>query len=156
MTKELKQEYTLRVSQANKSQMIVILYDLIIEYTKEAEEAGDDRKLFGEAIRKIRGCLNELMLSLNFQYELAQPLFQLYLYVNRESARAERKNSIECLEHIRMVISGLREAYEEVSRQDTSGPVMENTQSVYAGLTYGKNTLNENLSNQGVDRGFLV
>lgn len=156
MTKELKQEYTLRVSQANKSQMIVILYDLIIEYTKEAESAGDDRKLFGEAIRKIRGCLNELMLSLNFQYELAQPLFQLYLYVNRESARAERKNSIECLEHIRMVISGLREAYEEVSRQDTSGPVMENTQSVYAGLTYGKNTLNENLSNQGVDRGFLV
>lgn len=156
MTKELKQEFTRRVTQANKSELTVILYDLILEYLSEAEAARDVRMEFREAVRKVRGCLNELMTSLNFEYELAQPLLQLYLYSNRELARADLKNSTDCLEHVRMVITGLREAFLQVSGQDTSGPVMENTQTVYAGLTYGRNTLNEDLTNHGVDRGFLV
>lgn len=34
--------------------------------------------------------------------------------------------------------------------------VMENVQTVYAGLTYGRNNLNENLADQGINRGFRV
>ena len=35
------------------------------------------------------------------------------------------------------------ESFEQVAKQDTSGAVMANTQQIYAGLTYGKGTLNE-------------
>lgn len=53
-------------------------------------------------------------------------------------------------------MSKLHDAYEKVGEQDTSGPIMENTQTVYAGLTYGKNTLTENLYDQGSNRGFRI
>ena len=156
MTRELKQQYTLRISQANKTQMIVILYEMLLVYVEEARVAHEqgDRAGFKEGIRKARGCVKELMESLHFEYEPARNLLQLYLYVSQELTRADIHNRTEELEHIRQVIEKLHGAYEEISKQDTSGPVMENTQTVYAGLTYGKNTLTENLADQGSSRGF--
>ncbi len=158
MTKELKQQFTLRISQANKTELVVILYEMLLIYLDEAKEAQGkgDRSGFREGIRKARGCLKELMSSLHFEYALAGNLFQLYLYANRELARAEVRSSLEGLQHVRTVIEKLCKAYQEISSQDISGPVMTNTQSVYAGLTYGKNTLTENLTYQGGERGFRV
>ncbi|MDD6491753.1 MAG: flagellar protein FliS [Firmicutes bacterium] len=156
MTKELKQQYTLKITQANKTQLVVILYEMLLIYLDEAQKAHEEnsREGFREGIRKARGCLKELMASLHFEYEPAMNLLQLYLYANRELARADIRNSLKELDHVRMVMTRLHEAYAAISNQDTSGPVMENTQTVYAGLTYGKTALTENLSDQGSSRGF--
>ncbi len=158
MTKELKQEYTRRITQANKTQLITILYEMLLIYVEEAADAykKEDRRGFREGIRKARGCINELMESLNFDYELAMNFLQLYLYVNRELVRAEVRNAEEPLENVNQVIKGLHEAYVKLDEMDASGPVMENVQTVYAGLTYGRNNLNENLADQGINRGFRV
>jgi flagellar protein FliS len=158
MTRELKQEFTLRITQANKTQLITILYEMILLYVDEAEGAleQEDQSGYKSAIRKIRGCMNELTASLNFEYELAQNLLQLYLYVNRELVQASVHNQKENLEHIRMVIGELRNAYKKIEDQDQSGPVMGNTQTVYAGLTYGKNTLTENITDPASNRGFFA
>ncbi len=156
MTKELKQQFTLKITQANKTQLIVILYEMLLAYLDEAEAAYDDhdRPGFREAIRKAEGCLKELMSSLHFEYEPALNLLQLYLYANRELVKADIRNSREELSHVKKIIKKLHEAYEIVSRQDESDPVMANTQTVYAGLTYGKGSLTENLADQGSSRGF--
>ena len=158
MTTELKQEYTLRITQANKTQLITILYEMVLLYVDEAEDAldADNKMEFKSAVRKIRGCIDELTASLNFDYELAQNFSQLYLYVNRELVKASSHYDKENLEHIRFVIGKLHEAYEQIENQDTSGPVMGNTQTVYAGLTYGRNTLTENLADPAANRGFRV
>ena len=158
MTKELKQEYTLKITQANKTQLITILYEMLLIYSDEAKEACcmENREGFREGIRKARGCVNELLTSLNFDYELAMNFMQLYLYVNRELARAEVRNIIEPLENVDKIIKQLHGAYEKLGTMDNSGPVMENVQTVYAGLTYGRNNLIENLADQGSDRGFRV
>lgn len=156
MTKELKQQFTLKITQANKSQLVVILYEMLLAYLEEAREAyeKDDRINFREGIRKSRGCLNELMASLHFEYEPAMNLLQLYLYANRELARADIRNSTKEIEQVEKIMKKLHGAYEEISRQDSSDSVMSNTQTVYAGLTYGKNTLTESLAYQGSERGF--
>ena len=156
MTKELKQKYTLKITQANKTQLITILYEMLLIYAQEAEEAYDreDRMEFRESIRKARGCVNELLGSLNFEYGLAANFLQLYLYVNRELIKAEVQNQKAPLENAEKVIRGLHGAYEKLEVMDTSGPVMQNVQTVYAGLTYGRNHLNENLADQGINRGF--
>lgn len=157
MVNELKQEYTRRITQANKTQLIVILYEMFLTYTKDAREVWQDSRAdFRENIRKARGCLDELMASLDFQYEIAMNLLQLYLYANRELIHADIRNNPEKLEEADKVIRNLHEAYAQIAAQDTSVPVMENAQTIYAGLTYGKNTLTENLSDQGIDRGFRV
>lgn len=158
MTKELKQQFTLRITQANKTELIVILYDMILAYVEEAKEAQaeENRAAFHDAIRKIRGCNQELIASLNLEYEPAMNLLSLYIYVNRELVHADVRNDIEPLNHVVMVISGLKEAYEIIASQDKSGAVMQNTQTIYAGLTYGKGDLTENLADQGANRGFLA
>ena len=156
MTTELKQEYTLRITQANKTQLITILYEMVLTYIDEAEDAlaADNKAEFKNAVRKIRGCMDELTASLNFDYELAHSFLQLYLYVNRELVKASSHYEKENLEHVRLVIGPLHKAYEQIENQDTSGPVMGNTQAVYAGLTYGRSTLTENLADPAVNRGF--
>lgn len=156
MTKELKQQLTLKISQANKTQLIIILYEMVLLYTEESRQAwhAGDRSAFREAIRKTRGCMNELMSSLHFEYEPAWNLLQLYLYINRELARADVHHETESLDHIDLIIKKLHDAYQSISKQDASEPLMANAQAVYAGLTYGKRALTESLTNQGIDRGF--
>lgn len=158
MTRELKQEYTLRITQANKTQLITILYEMILIYVGEARDAHGKGKRadFRNSIRKARNCVNELLGSLHFEYALSVNFLQLYLYVNRELAGADVRNSIRPLENVEKVIGGLHKAYKKLEGMDDSGAVMENVQTVYAGLTYGKNNLNENLTDQGFNRGFRV
>lgn len=158
MTKELKQEFTLRITQANKTQLIIILYEMILLYLDEAKAAleTEDMSAYKNAIRKIRECMNELTASLHFEYELAGNLLQLYLYINSELVQASIRKKAENLDHVEMVIKGLHAAYQQIETQDTSQPVMGNTQAVYAGLTYGKNTLTENIADPDGNRGFCI
>ena len=39
MTRELKQEYTRKIKQANKTQLITILYEMLLIYVEEAADA---------------------------------------------------------------------------------------------------------------------
>ncbi|MGN1148523.1 MAG: flagellar protein FliS [Lachnospiraceae bacterium] len=156
MTKECKQQFTLRITQANKTELIVILYEMVLSYLEDAEIALEKAEIaeFREALRKVRGCFGELIASLNLDYELAARLLSLYLFCNRELTKADIRKEKEPLAHIRSVISKLLTAYRELAEQDTSGPVMQNSQTVYAGLTYGKNSLSEDMTDQGANRGF--
>lgn len=158
MTREVKQQFTLRITQANSTEMVVILYEMLLVYLKESEEAleSTDAAAFREAVRKARGCLNELIGSLRMEYEPAPALFQLYLFCIRRLANSEVKSDAQPLREIEQVIRPLHDAYEKISAQNSSGPVMGNSQTVYAGLTYGKNDLTENMADQGANRGMFV
>ncbi|MCM1044763.1 MAG: flagellar protein FliS [Candidatus Gastranaerophilales bacterium] len=158
MTKECKQQFTLRITQANSTELVVILYEMLLCYLEEGEEAcraGEDVAL-REAARKVRGCLNELLHSLNLKYEPAPNLMQLYLYCIRRLAVCEGRRQTEGFDEIRRVIQPLHDVYKEIAKQNHNGPVMNNSQTVYAGLTYGRNTLTENMTDQGANRGMLV
>ena len=158
MTKEQKQEFTRRITQANSTQLIVILYEMLLLYLEEGAQAhaSEDRDAFREAIRKARGCLNELLASFNPNYEPAPALLRLYLFCIRRLAYGEVRNDPKVLEEIEKVIRPLHDAYEKIAPQNENGPVMNNSQAVYAGLTYGRNTLTENMADQGANRGMLV
>ena len=158
MKREDKQRFTLRITHANPTELVVILYEMFLGYLDEAQEAvsaGEDT-LFHEAVRKGRGCLNELIDSLDVRYEPAPKLQQLYLFCVRRLALGEAKKDVALLEEIRKVISPLRDAYAQIAKQNPAGPVMNNAQTVYAGLTYGRNTLTENMADQGANRGMFA
>ena len=56
MTKECKQQFTLRITQANSTQLIVILYEMTLQYLADGEQAADDAGLV-EAVHRARGCI---------------------------------------------------------------------------------------------------
>jgi len=158
MKDKKKQEFILKISQANRTQMLVIIYDILLEYLEEATKAEHEKQKdqFKSAIINARNCVNELIDSLNVEYELANGLLQIYLYLNRELARAYAKKSQEPIIIIQKLVMKLKMAYVEAAKTDHSSSVMGNTQSVYAGLTYGKGVLNESMENPIENRGFRV
>ena len=158
MTNDKKQAYTLRISQANKSGLVVILYEMFEDYIEEAKEGleKEDRQALKLSLNKARGCVNELMESLHLEYEVAQNLLQLYLYVYRELLYCEMRKDRVHLENALKVMVPLKETYATVSASDTSEAVMTNAQTVVAGLTYGRNDVNESMADQGASRGFYV
>lgn len=163
MKKEDKQDFTLRITQANPTQLVVILYEMLLCYLEDAGQAlaegaevPQEPDGFREAVRKARGCLNELIGSLHMQYEPAPALMQLYLFCIRRLALGEQRRDSGILDEIRRVIEPLCGAYRQLARTNPAGPVMRNSQTVYAGLTYGRNTLTENMADQGANRGMLA
>lgn len=145
MDKEKMQAYTARIAQANRSELVVIIYELILESMESAGLAyeAEDLEGFVADMKKAQLYLNELMGSLNYQYAVSFDLMQLYQYVNKQFITSiTRREPVET-EGTKEVLQGLLKGFEEVAKQDTSPPVMERKQQLYAGLTYGKGTLNE-------------
>lgn len=158
MTELKKKEFVRRVSQSNKSELVVVIYELLLTYTEDAKDAYEkENKIeFCKCIKKMRGCVQELISSLNLTYALAQNMLRLYTYCIRELAAADARYSLEALMHVENVMTKLHEAYRAAVKEDNSEPLMQNAQTVYAGLTYGKENLVENLGNEDVNRGFFA
>lgn len=158
MTSKQKQEFALRITQANKTTLSVILYEMLLQYIEDAAKAHEDnnRESFRYAIQRAQSCNHELTESLHLEYGLAKNLLGLYVYVAKELARADCKNELQPLNHAKMVILNLHEAYSQVSKDDKSSALMDNTQTIYAGLTYGRNDLTESSLHQGGNRGICI
>lgn len=158
MKDELKQQYTLRITQANKTGLVVILYEMFLTYIEDAKSdlKEQDNKTFRCDIQRARGCLKELMGSLNYDYELASNLLKLYIYVSKLLVTADLHSDEKALDEAAKIMQKLHDAYEAISKEDHSAPIMGNTQTVYAGLTYSKNDLTVNLDEGRGSRGFFV
>lgn len=157
MNKERLQEFAVRVTQANKSQLIVILYDILEADLESATDAINvkDFKLYEKEVRHASRVVNQLMGALDYRYPLAYDLLSLYSYLNKKLVGALMSRSAQDFSEILDLINDLRVGFVEVSKEDNSGPVMQNTQQIYAGLTYGRGTLNESSFTPGdINRGF--
>ncbi|MCR4897245.1 MAG: flagellar protein FliS [Lachnospiraceae bacterium] len=157
MNDEKKREFTRRITAANPTEMIVILYDMTLTYLEDAREAIDtgDIPRLSKELGRARGCLSELIRSLHLEYDPAPVMMQLYRFCIRRLAACEASKNPEPLEEIRRVVGPLRDSYAQLAAKTGGAPVMDNSQSVYAGLTYGRGSLNENLVGNA-NRGFLV
>jgi flagellar protein FliS len=158
MQDEMKQDFTRRLSQCNRGEMIVIMYDIYFAYAEDAKTAyaGGEHAAYKEAVHKAQNVLTELIQSLDFSYGLSKNIYQLYVYFRNCLSRALYENRTDGIADAERVMRSLYTSFEEVARLDDSKPLMHNTQQVYAGMTYGRNSLNENLSDVNSNRGFLA
>ena len=156
MTKELKQEYTFRISQANRTEMVVIIYEMLLDYLNDARAAlaEDDMQEFHESIRRSTACIRELISSINFDSDVSQNLLSLCIYCTKELSKADLHHTAEELYHVELVMNKLHAAFKEIASNDDSAPIMNNSQVVYAGLTYGKESLVIHLNDN--NRGYKV
>ena len=158
MTKEMKQIFTRRVTQANRTQLVVVMYDILLTYLEDGMQthAAGDVAAFRDNLKYARDCIAELRKSLDFQYDLSRNLFAIYAFADRELANDMHGNKTDHMSEIIRNFRKLRDAYDTISKQDKSEPLMTNAQDVYAGFTYGKTDINESLLNNGIARGYSV
>lgn len=156
MTRELIQEYTLKISHSSRTEIIVVLFEICEHYIDDAIIAfwADDHDEFKKQCGNAQKVINDLIASLDFDYEIALPLYRIYEYISKEIASAVIKNAANNLATCKRFLSSLKESFEKIAKEDASGPVMGNSQTVYAGLTYGKGSLNENVTATSSNRGF--
>ena len=159
MKKELIQDFSLRISQASKTELVVIMYDIILEDIKAAKEAlqQENKELFAHELKHAGRMINELMGALDYTYPVSYQLMSLYIFLNKQLIDAKREQDVKMLDDATDIVGTLREGFSSISALDYSGPLMQNTQQVYAGLTYGKGTLNETcLDPSQRSRGFMA
>ena len=158
MTAEQKKEFTRKITQANSAQLIVILYDIALVYVNDAivyMEKGDmvNAKVQADFAKKS---IEEMIHNLHFEYEIAKSLHQIYLSMKKSLRDGILDEKKELLVSVKNNLQKLRDAYARIVSADESAPVMSHTQRVVAGLTYGRNSLNENLADAGSNRGFRI
>lgn len=158
MKNEQVKDFTRRITQCNRGGLVVVVYDIFFAYIKDAEEAfaGHQSEQFKEAVHKAESCIDELIRALNFKYAVSKELYSLYVFAKESLAKTLVKNELDDLNNAKMVMENLHDAFREVAKQDSSQPLMRNTQQVYAGITYGKHDLTETYQVPDASRGFFV
>ena len=157
MKQEQMQDFTRRISQSNRSGLLVVVYDIIFAYMDDAKEslAAGGYEGFRVSLLKAQRGIDELIQALDFQYEVSKNLYPLYVFAKEAMAKAVIKKDVQELEGAETVLRNLYEAFTEAAGQDHSSPLMQNTQQVYAGMTYGKNNLTETFQ-EPASRGFFA
>lgn len=157
MTKEQKLEFTRKVTQANRSGLVLIKFEILFAYfddIRAAFEKGDFENMTG-SVRHADAVLKSFEQTLDFSYEISPRLYALYDFHRRQLAKVLMRHSLKELDQSRKMLESVYLAFAEAAKQDASKPLMQNAQQVYAGYTYGKNSLNESYD-MGTSRGFLA
>jgi flagellar protein FliS len=116
-----------------------------------------DLTAFDKELKLAQKYVTELQASLDFHYSVSYDLMSLYLFVNKRIITAIIRREPSTLNTAESIMKKLLVGFEGVSRADKRGPVMRNTQQLYAGLTYGKGHLNETyIDPSNKNRGFIA
>lgn len=145
MTKEDINSFSYRISQASGTDLIVIMLDMTKQYINDAMteyEAGRIEEFEGYT-KQAKRVTDALSSSLDMQYEISSELYSIYAYAGRTLNKALIKSDIKELPVLYRVMDKLSKTFAEAAKSDTAGPLMGNTQKVYAGLTYSNGRLNE-------------
>ncbi len=156
MTNEQKKNFTMRISQSNRTELLVVLYDVCDCYLGEVETAKDYEEM-KDAVHHAETILRYFRNTLDFQYEIAHLLDNLYEFMLRSLSMCIVKKDTKEIPALRRILHNVSSAYEKLAEKDDSAPLMTHTQQIYEGLTYGRNRMGETATGGNLEkRGFFA
>ncbi len=149
-----KSDYVAKISTASPLGLVVITYELIMNYIEEAIET-DDTDIFKASLKKAQGAVDSLVSALDMSQELSKNLISVYIYVNKLIINSyfgkDKKPLDDCLK----ILNNLYMGWLEAEKALKTAPSAESEQEIYAGLTYKNGVLEEYVKEKG-DRGFFA
>ncbi len=145
MTKEEINIFSKRIAQSNKTQLVAVTFEIIINYldsSVKALEEGDEEG-FTDDLQRAKRFIDDLAVSLKFENQIAYDLMSLYSFADRCIIKSIIKKDSYHIGVVRDMMKMLGESFEKISKEDDSEPVMKNSMPIYAGITYGKDSVNE-------------
>lgn len=150
-----KSDYTVRIANATPTQLVVITYELILDHISEAKDNISDEKEFDKLVAKAREFLLDLRASLNMTYEISATLMPLYDYIDKLLAKTIYKKDTAVLAECEDILNSLLGSWKKVeANEEDKTPIIENSQQLYAGLTYGRNGHLNEFVPEDTNRGF--
>lgn len=159
VTKEQIKDFTLRVSQANHSGLVVLLFEIEESYLKDAEAAYNDGDIeqYMKNMELAKKAHNEIMSAVNPGDRSGAKMLSVLRYIYSRLIDSTVKRKPQELDRCMGMMERFKVCFDKLQEIDDPEPVMKNTHQVYAGLTYGKGTLNESVDMSGYSsRGFKV
>ncbi len=128
------------VSTANKSKLILMMYDGAIRFIKEAKAhiAQGDVANRGLYISKAQKIINELQNTLNYEKggDVANSLRKVYMEVSKDLTDANIRGDSAKLESAIRTLSPIREAWEKIINNGASAsPAPQSTPAVRVALS---------------------
>ena len=124
------------ISTANQGRLIVMMYDGAIKFLNIAIENIPSKKydVVNNNIIKAQDIVTELMLSLNMDRggEVAQNLFNLYVYFKKRLIEANIKKEAEPLEEIIRHLKNLRDAWEQISAKESKNDAVQGAKGSFS------------------------
>ncbi len=156
MRQEEIQQFTYRISNANRSELVVVTYDILLRYLQEASVALEKNELseLKENIAKAGAVFERLKSTLDFKFELSMRLYEIYQFCETICYKAIPCKDKQLIDDAIELMSRLRESFYQVAKDDDSPVLMKNSQQITAGMTYGKGSLTESYSAADTNRGF--
>lgn len=128
------------IANASQGELLCITYEMFLNHIQQA--LGQSHPHRDQAIEQAVEILKVLVEDLDFTYPLSNELFELYVYM--QGVLLNYKVTDEKLKHVYQVMDNLYQAFLEINAQQQEGePSIQNAEKIYAGMTYGKNDLNE-------------
>ncbi len=155
MSEGTVKSYQNRITQANKEELLIITYELFVEEMDKALQALREDKVedFNLIMVRVHKLHRELSDNLDMSYAISKQLMSLYIYMNKKLIEASIKLKKEALMEVKILAEVLLEGFQKAAKEESGESLVQNAQKVYAGLTYGKGTLNETVINGVKGRG---
>jgi|GEM_PF-716438 len=153
--------YMLRISQASPVGLVVINFELVLEFLNEAVENASNKEIYQAAIVKAKDGLEQLIQSLDFGVPISQDFYDIYNYAYKLLSDVQFAQDIEAacvavkevVELMETLLVGWRDAEEKFG---TEAVPAEETPKVYTGLTYGRDGNANEYIDENKDRGYMA
>lgn len=128
------------VANASQGELLCMTYEIFLHHTREATQTREKAK--EEHISQAIEVIKQLVGDLNFEIPIARDLFKVYIYV--QNLLINHQYQMQGLEEAYQLVHTIYDGYKEITQKEVNKkPAMQNVESVYAGMTYGKGQLNE-------------
>ena len=104
------------VNTASKEQLLLMLVDGAVKYTKIARLAILDRNIerAHKELVRVQDIFLELMITMDRSSKAMDDLYQLYEYIKNELAKANMKKDIKIIDEVLPLIEEVRDMWHEV------------------------------------------
>ncbi|MHA2856965.1 flagellar export chaperone FliS [Paenibacillus lautus] len=104
-----------QVETASPGELTLLLYQEIVKSLLKAKQlySQGEYQLMNEVLYKVRDIFNELIITLDLQYDISQNLKQLYLFYNNQIAQFIISKDVSQLDGTLDFAKGLLETWKE-------------------------------------------
>lgn len=157
MNDTMVRDFQNKIVNASQADLLLINYEMLFVTIDEAIAAIDTDNVidFNKTMGQANRLLRELTDNLDFKHDIAKELMAIYIFVSKQLIDAAIAFNKEPILSAKNVLNTLYTGWVEARAKDGGQkPMVTNGQKVYAGLTYGKGTLNEMVYDGVGSRGF--
>jgi flagellar secretion chaperone FliS len=114
---------TTQIKTASSGELTLLLYNGCLKFMRQALDSihRKDYSAKNENLKRSQEIIDELMITLNMNYEISHNLYALYQFIKENLIKSNMKMDVESLEYCIKMVQELRDTWAEALKSLKSG-----------------------------------